>query len=123
MGKEVEFVPVKTARLGTRMKARRVRRQSSPIPAKSSSPPKLSQTPTGHFSFTSQSQLESGLDYDSPFFDDQPGFLESTPGNSTKKKAGKVKSVPFIIQPPLTHFTVPESNAIRMVASQGSLSV
>jgi hypothetical protein len=123
IGKEVEFVPVKTARLGTRMKARRVRRQSSPSPAKIASPPKRSQTPSGFYSSTSQSQHENGFDYGYPFFDDQPGLVESMPGNSTKKKAGKVASICFIIQLPLTHFTDTESNAIGVVASQGGLFI
>lgn len=105
MSKEVEFVPVKTARLGTRIKARRVRRQSSPSPVKTASPLKPSE-PTGFFSPTSQSQNENRFDYGPPLFDDQPGFAESTPGNSTKKKAGKVEWICFINEPPLTHFDI-----------------
>jgi hypothetical protein len=50
-------------------------------------------------------------------------LVESMAGNSTKKKAGKVASKHFIIQLLLTYFTDPESNAIRMVASQDSLFV
>jgi hypothetical protein len=89
--KEVEFVAVKTARLGTRMKAKRVRRGSSPSPEKFSTP-KGSQTPSGRFLSSSHSQDDGGPDYDLPLFDDQPSFaLGSVSETSTKKKTGKVE--------------------------------
>ena len=111
MGKEVEFVPVKSARLGTRMKARRVRRQSSPVPVKTASPPKLSQTPTGFSASASQFQQENDFDYGLPFADDLPNFVESTPKDYTKKKGGKVEWNHIIVGLPLTRFIDTKSNA------------
>jgi hypothetical protein len=122
-GKEVTFKPVKSARLGSRIKARPVRHNISSSPTKTASPPKASQTPTPSGPSSSTAQQESTFDYGYPFFDDQAGAVENTPGKSAKKAAGKVVSIYAMAQPSLTHFTDPESNAIRMVASQGCLFV